>query len=153
MAKKTERIKILFLCTGNSCRSQMAEGWVLHLKPDVLEPYSAGVMPHRVDPRAVQVMAEVGVDISHHRSKNISELMHIDFDHVVTICGHAQESCPVFPGQTRVVHVSFDDPPRLAQDAATPEEALDCYRRVRDQIEAFVRTLPDALWTEESTND
>jgi arsenate reductase len=139
------RLKILFLCTGNSCRSQMAEGWARHLKGDVLEPYSAGIEVHGMNARAVKVMAEAGVDISHHRSKNVSELMDVPFDYVVTVCGHAHETCPMFPGKAKVVHVAFDDPPRLAKDAKTEEEALVHYRRVRDQIGAFVLTLPESL--------
>ena len=139
------RLKILFLCTGNSCRSQMAEGWARHLKGDVLEPYSAGIEVHGMNARAVRVMAEAGVDISRHRSKNVSELMDVPLDYVVTVCGHAHETCPMFPGKAKVVHVAFDDPPRLAKDAKTEEEALVHYRRVRDQIRAFVLTLPESL--------
>jgi arsenate reductase len=139
------RLKILFLCTGNSCRSQMAEGWARHLKGDVLEPYSAGIEVHGLNPSAVKVMAEAGVDISRHRSKNVSELIGVPFDYVVTVCDNARETCPMFPGKAKVVHVAFDDPPRLAKDAKTEEEALVHYRRVRDQIRAFVLTLPESL--------
>ncbi len=138
-------MKILFLCTGNSCRSQMAEGWARHLKGDVLEPYSAGIETHGLNPNAVKVMAEAGVDISQQRSKHVDELGDIPFDHVVTVCDHAHEACPVFSGKTRVRHMGFDDPPRLAKQAATEEEALHHYRRVRDEIRTFVDTLPDAL--------
>jgi len=140
-----KKMKILFLCTGNSCRSQMAEGWARHLKDAEIEAFSAGVETHGLNPKAVQVMAEAGVDISGHQSQNISEFMDVPLDVVVTVCGHAHESCPVFPGSTRVVHVGFDDPPALAKGAATEEETLDCYRRVRDEIRAFVEALPDAL--------
>ena len=140
-----QMLKLLFLCTGNSCRSQMAEGWARHLKSDVLEPYSAGIETHGLNPNAVKVMAEAGVDISSQRSQHIDEFKEVQLDHVVTVCGHAHESCPVFTGQTKVTHVGFDDPPRLAKQAATPEEALDHYRRVRDEIRAFVETLPEAL--------
>jgi len=139
------RLKILFLCTGNSCRSQMAEGWARHLKGNVLEPYSAGIETHGLNPSAVKVMAEVGVDISGHRSKHVSELKDIAFDYVVTVCGHAHETCPMFPGKAKVVHVAFDDPPRLAKSAATEEEAFAHYRRVRDEIRRFVETLPESL--------
>ncbi len=90
-------------------------------------------------------MAEAGVDIFGHRSKHVRELSDVPFDYVVTVCGNAQESCPVFPGQTKVVHVGFDDPPRLAKEARTEEEALDHYRRVRDEIRKFVETLPESL--------
>jgi len=138
-------MKILFLCTGNSCRSQMAEGWTRHLKGDVVEAHSAGIGTHGLNPLAVRAMAEAGVDISGQRSKLASELAGVEFDVVVTVCGHANEHCPVFPGKTRVVHVGFDDPPALAAGARTDEEALAHYRRVRDEIRAFVETLPDAL--------
>lgn len=140
-----EKPKILFLCTGNSCRSQMAEGWARRLKGERLEPYSAGIEAHGLNPNAVAVMAEAGVDISAQRSKHVDELVGIDFDYVVTVCGHAQEQCPIFSGRARRIHVGFDDPPRLAATAASEEEALDHYRRVRDQIRAFVETLPEAL--------
>jgi arsenate reductase len=141
----SNRLKVLFLCTGNSCRSQMAEGWARQLRGDAIEPYSAGVETHGLNPDAVQVMAEAGVDISQHRSKEVSEVIDVPFDYVVTVCDHAREHCPVFPGDAKSVHVSFDDPPRLAKAAATEEESLDCYRRVRDEIRAFVETLPEAL--------
>ncbi len=139
------RRKILFLCTGNSCRSQMAEGWARHLKSNTIEVYSAGIETHGMNPRAVQVMAEAGVDISAQSSKHVDTLAHIPFDYVLTVCGHANESCPIFPGNTRVLHVGFDDPPALAKTAATEEEALAHYRRVRDQIRAWVMTLPQSL--------
>jgi arsenate reductase len=140
------KLKVLFLCTGNSCRSQMAEGWARHLKNDVIEPYSAGVDPHGLNPLAVDVMKEAGVDISGHRSKDVSELRFVTFDYVITVCGHAHEACPAFPGpKTRVVHVGFDDPPHLAETAKTRDEALGHYRRVRDEIRDFVQRLPGAL--------
>ena len=138
-------MKILFLCAGNSCRSQMAEGWARRLKPGVVEPYSAGVEPRGVDPRAVGVMAEAGVDISGQRSKHVRELGGVEPDCVVTLCGAARERCPAFPGPTRIVHRGFDDPPGLAAGARSEEEALAHYRRVRDEIRAFVETLPEAL--------
>ncbi len=141
----TRKLHVLFLCTGNSCRSQMAEGWARHLKGDVIEPYSAGIETHGLNPRAVKVMAEAGVDISGHRSKLVSELKDIAFDHVITVCGHANEHCPLFAGAAKRVHVGFDDPPRLAKDAKTEDEALAHYRRVRDEIRAFVEQLPDIL--------
>jgi len=123
----------------------MAEGWARHLKSDVIEPYSAGIETHGLNPRAVQVMAEAGVDISGQRSKHVDELRDVPFDYVVTVCDHAHESCPLFPGRTKVVHVGFDDPPRLAREAKTEEEALQHYRRVRDEIRTFVEQLPGAL--------
>jgi arsenate reductase (thioredoxin) len=138
-------LRILFLCTGNSCRSQMAEGWARHLKGDTIEPYSAGIEAHGLNPDAVRVMAEAGVDISGQQSKQIGELRGVDFDYVVTVCGRAHETCPVFPEITSVVHVGFDDPPSLAADAKTESERLAPYRRVRDEIRAFVETLPASL--------
>lgn len=141
----SRKFKVLFLCTGNSCRSQMAEGWARHLRGDVLEPYSAGIETHGLNPRAVAAMAEAGVDISRHRSTLLDELAGIDFDYVVTVCAHAHESCPVFPGRARVIHAGFDDPPALARGAATEDEAMAPYRRVRDEIRVFVATLPEAL--------
>ena len=138
-------LKILFLCTGNSCRSQMAEGWARYLKGNQIEAYSAGIEAHGLNSNAVRVMAEAGVDISNHRSKRVDKLCDVDFDYVVTVCGHASESCPVFSGKAKIIHVGFDDPPRLAVDAATEEERLAPYRRVRDEIKAFVETLPASL--------
>jgi len=141
----SDRVRILFLCTGNACRSQMAEGWARHLKGDLIEAYSAGIAPAGLSRRAVGVMAEAGVDVSGQRSKHVGEFKGIEFDYVVTVCGHAHEHCPLFPGRTKVVHVGFDDPPRLAADARTETEALDHYRRIRDEIRAFVETLPGSL--------
>ena len=139
-----EKAKILFLCTGNSCRSQMAEGWARSLKEDSVEPYSAGIEKHGLNPHAVRVMREAGVDISGQTSNTVSEIGSVNFDTVVTVCGHANENCPTFAGAPRIVHVGFDDPPRLAKSAANEEEALAHYRRVRDEIRAFVETLPEA---------
>ena len=139
------KTRVLFLCTGNSCRSQMAEGWARALKGDVLEAYSAGTAPKGLNPRAVQVMREAGVDISQQASKTVDDLMPIDFDVVVTVCGRADKNCPRFPGRTRVVHVPFDDPPKLTEHFASEEETLTVYRRVRDEIRTFVETLPEAI--------
>ena len=139
------KLKILFLCTGNSCRSQMAEGWTRALKGDRIEAFSAGLETHGLNPRAVRVMAEADVDISGQRSKTVADLPTINFDYVVTVCDHAHEACPLFPGQTKVAHVSFDDPPRLAQGARTEEVALSHYRRVRDEIKSLIETLPEGL--------
>jgi len=136
---------VLFLCTGNSCRSQMAEGFARVLKGDLVEAYSAGIETHGLNPSAVKVMVEAGVDISAQRSKHVDELGSMEFDYVVTVCDHARESCPRFAGNAKVVHVAFDDPPRLAEGASTEEEALSHYRRVRDEIMAFVEQLPAAL--------
>lgn len=137
--------KILFLCTGNSCRSQMAEGWARALQSDLFEAYSAGVETHGLNPNAVRVMAEAGVDISGHRSKHVNELLNAGIHYVVTVCDHAAEACPLFPGKAKIVHHSFQDPPALAKTAKTEEEALGHYRRVRDEIKAFVEKLPEAL--------
>ena len=139
------KLKILFLCTGNSCRSQMAEGWARALKDDVIEAYSAGIETHGLNPNAVKVMDEAGVDISGHTSKNVDTLLEVAFDYVVTVCGHANENCPFFPGPAKVVHVGFDDPPALAKMVEGEDNKLHCYRRVRDQIRAFVETLPEGL--------
>ncbi len=136
---------VLFLCTGNSCRSQMAEGWLRYLKGDQFEVFSAGIETHGLNPNAVQVMAEVGVDISGHRSQLLSEFDAQPLDHVITVCGHANESCPVFPGDTQVIHVGFDDPPKLALAFDEQEQQLDCYRRVRDEIRAFVGSIEGVL--------
>jgi len=140
-----EKTRILFLCTGNSCRSQMAEAWTRALKGDLFEPHSAGVEVHGLNDKAVKVMAEAGIDISAHRSKHVDELRGAGFDTVVTVCDRARESCPLFPDAARVVHRAFDDPPRLARTARTEEEALCHYRRVRDEIKAFVEGFPGSL--------
>ena len=141
----SRKLSVLFLCTGNSCRSQMAEGWARFLKAGVIVPSSAGIETHGLNPLAVQVMAEAGVDISAQQSTNVRDLLDLPFDYVVTVCSHANEHCPVFPRPVKHVHVSFDDPPRLAETASTEEEALDHYRRVRDEIRAFVESLPGGL--------
>lgn len=143
------KLKILFLCTGNSCRSQMAEGWAHALKSDLIEAYSAGIETHGLNPNAVKVMAEVGVDITGQKSENIADLMNIPIDVVITVCAHAHETCPLFPGTARVVHHGFYDPPKMARElaaqGATEDEQIDCYRRVRDEIKAFVEQLPGNL--------
>ena len=145
----SEKLKVLFLCTGNSCRSQMAEGWTRQLKNDVIEAYSAGIETHGLNSNAVKVMAEAGVDISNHKSQNILEFKDVPLDVVVTVCGHAHETCPLFPGNCKVVHVGFDDPPKmaweLAEKGANEEAQLECYRQVRDEIKAFVEQLPEIL--------
>jgi arsenate reductase len=130
--------KVLFLCTGNSCRSQMAEGLCRHLLGDRVEAWSAGLERHGLNPNAVRVMSEIGIDISGHHSKTVADLAGQTFDYVVTVCDHAQETCPYFPAKTKVMHRGFDDPPRLAQYAASEEEMLGHYRRVRDEIREFI---------------
>ncbi|MBT3807756.1 MAG: arsenate reductase ArsC [Desulfobacula sp.] len=147
-----EKLKILFLCTGNSCRSQMAEGWVKKLKDDLIDVYSAGVETHGLNPDAVKVMAEAGVDISNHRSKLIDEFKDTELDAVITVCGHAHETCPYFPPRCKVIHVGFDDPPKLAEEIAkqgeSKEKQLDCFRKVRDEIKAFVEKMPQNIFEE-----
>jgi arsenate reductase len=139
------RLKVLFLCTGNSCRSQMAEGWARRLLPDTVEAYSAGIKAHGLNRVAVQVMLEAGIDISGQQSKTLQRLQNIDFDYVITVCDNASETCPVFPGKAKKIHRSFDDPPKLAATAKSDEEAMGIYARVRDEIRDFVQGLPDLL--------
>jgi arsenate reductase len=137
---------VLFLCTGNSCRSQMAEGWARHLLAEQVEPYSAGIEAHGMNPNAIEVMKEAGVDITHQSSKLADSLEQVPLDLVITVCGHADEHCPAFLTKAKVVHVGFDDPPKLAKEAANEQEALDHYRRVRDEIRDFIRDrLPELL--------
>lgn len=136
--------KILFLCTGNSCRSQMAEAWTRYLKNDIFEPCSAGVNPGIMDLKAVKVMAEAGIDISTYKAKNVNAFGELEFDYVITVCDHANENCPYFPGKTRRLHVGFDDPPRLSS-GMDDESALEIYRRVRDEIQNFVQNMPGNL--------
>ncbi len=137
----SEKKKILFLCTGNSCRSQMAEGWARSYYGSIWDIYSAGTQPKDMDTRAIKVMAEVGVDIAGQRSKHMDELLNISFDLVVTVCDSVIEVCPVFPGASRQTHRQFDDPPSLAMESSTESEALACYRRVRDEIRQLVEEL------------
>ena len=144
-----KKLNLLFLCTGNSCRSQMAEGWTRKLKNDRIEVFSAGVETHGLNPNAVKVMAEAGIDISNHRSKLIDKFKDIDLDVVVTVCGHAHETCPYFPPRCKVIHVGFDDPPKMARElaerGASEDAQLDCFRTVRDAIREFVEGLPENL--------
>ena len=145
MVLQKEKIKILFLCTGNSCRSQMGEGWLRHLYGDYIDAYSAGTLAQGLNPNAVKVMQEFGVDIAGHHSKTVADLADIDFDYVVTVCDNARSSCPEFPGGATVIHNQFDDPPALAKSAATEEEALGHYRRVCGEVRDWVQTIPQAL--------
>ena len=137
--------KILFLCTGNSCRSQMAEGLARHYKSDVLEVHSAGIVAHGLNPYAVRVMKEIGIDISEQRSKTLADVSDKSFDYVITLCNHADEHCPTFPAKTQIIHHGFDDPPKLAETSKTEEEKLQCYRRVRDEIKEYILSLPESL--------
>lgn len=139
------KVKVLFLCTANACRSQMAEAWARHLKGDVIEPCSAGTKRHVVSGKAAAVMQEAGIDLTRHYSKSLDDLPDLDFDYVVTVCDNAAEACPVFPGHATVIHHGFDDPPKLAADETDEQRILDHYRRVRDEIRDFVQTLPEAL--------
>jgi arsenate reductase len=143
--KPMGKLKVLFLCTGNSCRSQMAEGWARKLKADSIDAYSAGIEPQGLNKLAVAVMKEAGVDITGQHSKHVDELRDVRFDFVVTVCDSAHEACPVFSGKTKVIHVGFDDPPRLAKTAKTEAEAIGHYRRVRDEIRSFIETLPQGF--------
>jgi arsenate reductase (thioredoxin) len=143
-SEEKEKLRVLFLCTGNSCRSQMAEGWAKHLKSDVIDSHSAGIRPAGLSSRATEVMAEAGVDISSQWSKHVDDLPGIDFDYVITLCGNAKEHCPVFGGEARLVHVPFEDPTLAVGD---PEDVMAAFRQIRDEIRAFVETLPDSLTT------
>ena len=147
----SEKLKILFLCTGNSCRSQMAEGWTRHLKADVIDAYSAGIETHGLNPYAVKVMQEAGVDISNHESAHVDQFSQMKFDYVITVCSHADKYCPVFPGKAHVLYKGFDDPPKLAEQEKSEEAKLSHYRRVRDEIRQYVSTLPDSLSRGQST--
>ena len=143
------KTKLLFLCTGNSCRSQMAEAWTRHLKGDLYEVYSAGIEAHGLNPNMVKVMQEVGIDTTSHTSDLVTKYFETGLDIVVSVCGHAEENCPTFPGKVRRIHKGFEDPPKLARElaaqGASEEELLAPYRRVRDEIKAWVETLPGAL--------
>ncbi len=123
----------------------MAEGWTRHLKTDLIDVCSAGIETHGLNPRAVTVMAEAGVDISHHKSQHLDEFKDTTFDYVITVCGHAHETCPWFPGGSRVIDIGFDDPPKMAEPFEDPQKKLNCYRKVRDEIKAYVMTLPNSL--------
>lgn len=140
-SEPAQRKKVLFLCTGNSCRSQMAEGWTRHFWYSIVEPYSAGIVKEGLNPYAVEVMKEVGVDISSQYSKTVEELPEKSFDLIVTVCDHAREHCPIWKGIARIIHQSFDDPPYLTQFVFDEEEKLKIYRRVRDEIRDFVLQL------------
>lgn len=135
---------VLFLCTGNSCRSQMAEGWLRHLHPDIAA-YSAGIVAHGQNPLAIKAMQLAGIDISEQQSQTTDELPLDEVDYVFTVCDNAAENCPFFPARAKVIHAPFDDPPKLAKNAPSEEEALQHYVRVRDDIKAFVENIKDYL--------
>ncbi len=147
-----EKRKILFFCVHNACRSQIAEGWAKLMHSDWLDIYSAGITPTRVDPRVVEVMKEVGVDISSQYSKSIEDLSSIDFDYVIALCDTSKGACPVISAKVLYAHVPFDDPPLLSKDAKTEEEALKHYRRVRDEIKEFVAGLRKFLNVESASS-
>jgi arsenate reductase len=140
-----DKLKVLFVCTGNACRSQMAEGWVRYLKEERIEAYSAGVSALGLSKLAVRAMREAGVDISKQKSKTIGEVIRIPFDVVVTLCTHAQLNCPVFSRSVRTVHMEFPDPPAMSYSAHNEEEEMANYRKVRDAIREFVEGMPDNL--------
>lgn len=135
-------LNVLFLCTGNSCRSQMAEGWGRALGNHRIRFFSAGIEKHGLNECAVQVMAERGIDISQHQSKTLENLKEVEFDLIYTVCSHADQTCPSFSGSVRVIHVPFDDPPNMP---VIGDDSLFHYRRVRDQIGQFVAELPDNI--------
>ena len=139
---ENKKTKILFLCTGNSCRSQMAEGWAEFLKGHCIDAYSAGITPCYVHPKAILVMAEAGVDISNHSSKHIDDLVGLEFDYVITLCDSANEHCPTLPGQTKHIHRPFKDPIDVM---GTNEDIMNSFRKTRDQIRDFVEKLPNSL--------
>jgi len=141
-------LKVLFLCTENACRSQMAEGLVNHDLAGRVQAFSAGVRPSRVNPRAIKVMAEIGIDIGHHRSKSVDELAGEHFDLVITVCDQAAQQCPMFPGDAEVMHIGFPDP---AKATGTEEEIMTVFRRVRDDLrEHLVPLLREKLHQRQS---
>ncbi|MBT4289252.1 MAG: arsenate reductase ArsC [Deltaproteobacteria bacterium] len=140
-----DKLKLLFLCTGNSCRSQMAEGFANHLKGDLVEAYSAGIETHGLNPNAVKVMQELGIDISTQQSKLIGVLKNLEFDYVVTVCDSAHENCPFYPAKVRIIHHRFSDPPKMAARRKKESEKLECYRIVRDEIKKYILELPRNL--------
>lgn len=142
MCSDKEKIKVLFLCTGNSCRSQIAEGWARHLKGNIIDAYSAGIRPIGVSPRAIKVMAEAGVDISSQKSQHLDEFSEIDFDYVITLCDNAAENCPVFTGQAKVFHKPFEDPYFAT---GSEEDIMETFRKVRNNIKYFIEAMPNNL--------
>jgi arsenate reductase (thioredoxin) len=137
MRTPTSKKRVLILCTGNSARSQMAEGILRHDGKDAFEVESAGVNPGALRPEAIQAMQEIGIDISGHRSKSVDEFLGQEFDYIITVCNNAKETCPVFPGKARRIHQSFEDPP--PPGAKSAEETLSIFRRVRDEIREWMR--------------
>lgn len=136
------KIKVLFLCTGNSCRSQMAEGWTRELKGNIIDAYSAGIRPIGLSTRAIKVMAEAGVDISMQKSQHLDEFSEIDFDYVITLCDNAAENCPVFTGKAKVLHRTFEDPYFAA---GSEDDIMETFRKVRNDIRKFIEEMPDNI--------
>jgi arsenate reductase len=143
-----EKPSVLFLCTGNSCRSQMAEGWLRHLHGDRYAAFSAGIEAHGLNPLAVKVMAEAGVDISRQQSQTLDELPVNTMDYVISVCSHADQHCPILPAKIKRLHIGFDDPPKLAAHAKNEAEAMQHYRRVRDEIRACIEKIDTFLFPE-----
>ena len=143
-----KKAKILFLCTGNSIRSQIAEAWAHRLKEDEIEAHSAGVSPCGLNPFAMEAMAEVGIDMSQYKSKHVGSLLTIPFDYVITVCSHAHDRCPTFPGNTKIIHVGFDDPMMYSENGDSHEEVLSHFRRTREEIKVFVEQLSETLTNE-----
>lgn len=142
MPENKEKMKVLFLCTGNSCRSQIAEGWAKHLKGHIMDVYSAGIAPGNLNQMAVKVMAEAGVDIARQKPKHIDELKDIDFDYVVTLCDNARESCPVFARKTKHFHKSFEDPTFMP---GTEKQIKEAFVKLRDRLKNFIERMPQIL--------
>ena len=134
--------KVLVLCTGNSCRSQIMQGYLNHFSDNKIEAYSAGIETHGVNPKAIKVLAEDGIDISHHTSNHVDEYRDVNFDYLITVCDHAKENCPWFPSDAERFHQSFDDP---AKATGTDEEILNDFRRVRDEIKKYASTFVNNL--------
>jgi len=134
-----EKQRVLILCTGNSARSQMAEGLLRHDSGSQFEVESAGTKPSQVRPEAIQVMREIGIDISGHRSKSVDEFAGQTFDYVLTVCDHAKETCPIYPGHSNRLHHNFQDP---AAVEGSEEQRLAAFRKVRDEIRMYLRTFP-----------
>ena len=142
MCINDNKIKILFVCTGNSCRSQIAEGWANHLKANSIEAYSAGIRPIGVSSRAIKVMAEASVDISNQKSQSLDEFLEIDFDYVITLCDNAAQRCPAFTGPVKVIHKPFEDPYFAT---GSEEDKMETFRKVSNEIRNFIEAMPDSL--------
>ena len=147
------RPRILFLCTGNACRSQIAEAWSRHLRASKIEAHSAGISPGGLDPIAIRIMKESGIDLTRQSAKGIADVAGIPFDYVIAVCDNAWRNCPPFPPNTRVLAAIFDDPPGVASNAHSEEEVLGHYRRVRDEIRKYVEGLPEQLPKAKSEED